>query len=92
MTEERLKEIADSISLQEQVMEAYGQDMLLVEEEKELYNEVIRLRSALAGVKEKIEGVQIFGLRSGKTLIATLLNDILEIIDNKENINASQKE
>lgn len=92
MTEERLKEIADSISLQEQVMEAYGQDMLLVEEEKELYNEVIRLRSALAGVKEKIEGVQIFGLRSGKTLISTLLNDALEIIDNKENINASQKE
>ena len=82
MTEERLKEIADSINLQEQVMEAYGKDMLLVEEEKELYNEVIRLRSALKGVKEKIEGVQVFGLRSGKTLMATLLNDVLEILDN----------
>ena len=82
MTEERLKEIADSINLQEQVMEAYGQDMLLVEEEKELYNEVIRLRSALKEVKEKIEGVQVFGLRSGKTLMATLLNDVLDVIDN----------
>ena len=35
-------------------------------------------------VREKIEGVRIFGLRSGKTLIATLLNDVLEILD-KEN-------
>lgn len=91
MTEERLKEIADSINLQKQVMEAYGQDMLFVEEEKELYDEVIRLRSALAGVKERIESVQLFGLRSGRTLLAILLNDVLEIIDNKENINASQK-
>lgn len=55
MTEERLKEIADSISLQEQVMEAYGQDMLLVEEEKELYNEVIRLKKVLRSYGDWLE-------------------------------------
>lgn len=32
-------------------------------------------------IREKIEGVRIYGLRSGKALIATLLNDILEILD-----------
>ena len=30
---------------------------------------------------EKIESVRIFGLRSGKTLIATLLNDVLNILN-----------
>lgn len=29
---------------------------------------------------ERIESVRIYGLRSGKTLIATLLNDILDIL------------
>ena len=29
---------------------------------------------------EKIESVRIYGLRSGKTLIATLLNDVLDIL------------
>lgn len=43
-----------------------------------------RLNNIIKEVREKIEGVRIYGLRSGKTLIATLLNDILEILD-KEN-------
>ena len=35
-------------------------------------------------VREKIESTRIYGLRSGKTLIATLLNDILGILDKGE--------
>ena len=36
-------------------------------------------------IREKLQNVQITGLRSGKTLISTLLNDILEILD-KESV------
>lgn len=32
-------------------------------------------------IRDKIDNVQILGLRSGKTFIATLLNDISEILD-----------
>lgn len=51
-----------------------------------LINENAILHSIIKEVREKIESVQLFGLRSGKTLIATLLNDILKILD-KENSN-----
>lgn len=46
--------------------------------------EIERLHSIIKEVREKIESVQMLGLRSGKTLIATLLNDILEILGDKE--------
>lgn len=42
------------------------------------------LNSIIKEVREKIESVQMLGLRSGKTLIATLLNDILEILDKEK--------
>ena len=41
----------------------------------------IDLENIIKEVREKIESVQLFNLISGKTLIATLLNDILEILD-----------
>ena len=68
----------------------YVKDM---QEEIERQKEIIRqldiknleLTTIIKEVREKIESVQMLGLRSGKTFIATLLNDILEILD-KENI------
>ena len=54
MTDDRLKEIKDSIDFQEKVMKAYGQDMLLVTEEKELYDEVIRLREETQKLKDDV--------------------------------------
>lgn len=54
MTEKRLKEIKDSIDFQEKVMAAYGQDMLLVTEEEELYREVIRLNRLKKNIAEEI--------------------------------------
>lgn len=65
----------------------FKQDSELVKltEEKEYYKfQLQQKENIIKEVREKIESVQIFGLRSGKTLIATLLNDILEILD-KEN-------
>lgn len=44
MSEERLKEIKDSIDLQIEVCKIFKQDNELTLEELELYNEVIRLR------------------------------------------------
>ena len=38
------------------------------------------LMNTIAKAIEKIESVRIYGLRSGKTLIATLLNDVLHIL------------
>lgn len=54
MTEKRLKEIKDSIDFQEKVMAAYGQDMLLVTEEKELYDEVLRLKEENSRLKDEV--------------------------------------
>ena len=48
MTEERLKEIKDSIDLQLIVAKSIGIQDAIAEEEKELYDEVIRLRKLLA--------------------------------------------
>ena len=48
MSEERLKEIKDSINLQYEMSKRYDMDsdvMELLDEESELYNEVIRLKT-----------------------------------------------
>ena len=49
MTEERLKEIKDSIDFQEKIANAYcsGEVLITLNEERELYNEVVRLRKEL---------------------------------------------
>lgn len=51
MSDEKLQEIKDSIDFQLSVcdLEEYEVSKLLAEEEKELYNEVIRLRKLLKG-------------------------------------------
>ena len=47
MTEERLKEIKDSIDFQKEILIAHNMETLCVDEELELYNEVVRLRKLL---------------------------------------------
>ena len=55
MTEERLKEIKDSIDLQLEACKIFKQDNELTLEELELYNEVVRLREI---IKEAIKDVE----------------------------------
>lgn len=50
----------------------------------EITSEKIDLENIIKEVREKIECIQILGLKSGKTLITTLLNDILKIINKEE--------
>ena len=47
MTEERLKEIKDSIDFQREYYNALQKEDFLFDEELELYNEVVRLRKLL---------------------------------------------
>ena len=51
---------------------------------RKLKKENKRLHSIIKEVKEKIEGIGVYSLKSGNTLIAVFLNDILEILDKGE--------
>lgn len=59
------------------------QALLLDNSQKD--KEIERLSNIIKEVREKIESVQMLGLRSSKTFISTLLNDTLEIIDKENN-------
>jgi hypothetical protein len=48
--------------------------------ESKFYDEAKKVDKAI----EKIESIRIYGLRSGKTLFATLLNEILDILKGSE--------
>lgn len=80
-TEEN-KELNDSITWWKNRYEA---QVKINKEHKKLNGNLRKENDALITVidlaREKIENIRIFGLRSGKTLIATLLNDILEILE-----------
>lgn len=63
-----------------------NQELLKINEEHQKINGELRkendgLVTVIDLVKEKIENTRMYGLRSGKTLIAALLNDILEILE-----------
>lgn len=63
-----------------------NQELLKINKEhKKLNGELRKENDALITVidlvKEKIESTRIFSLRSGKTLISTLLDDILDILE-----------
>ena len=47
MTDEKLKEIKDSIDFQERITKEHNFDMTFLQEEIDLYDEVIRLRKQL---------------------------------------------
>lgn len=55
MTEERLNEIKNSIDFQITATKAYGYDETLINEELELYNEVVRLREIIDKVNKFID-------------------------------------
>jgi len=57
MTEERLKEIKDSIEFQALYIKEHNFETALLEEEKELYNEVIKLKKFEKYTKEDMEEI-----------------------------------
>lgn len=62
MSEERLKEIKDSIDLQHRMAVRFDMDndvIGLIDEELELYNEVVRLREEIKKLKELLEPITI---------------------------------
>ena len=66
----------------------YAKELGLVEDYidyEEIRYQLQQKENIIKEVREKIESVRIYGLRSGKTLIAALLNDILEILDKEVN-------
>ena len=93
MSEERYKTIKENVYTRCTIAEHSGiglsfpdkEEIELIDYVEELKDQLQQKENIIKEVREKLESVQIFGLRSGKTLIATLLNDILEILD-KENI------
>lgn len=54
MTEERLKEIKDSIDYQKEVLIVHNMGTLCIDEELELYNEVIRLREIIEKISVEL--------------------------------------
>ena len=58
MKKERLQEIKDSIDLQLTVAKSVGTTNELAEEEKELYDEVVRLNNVINETKEKLIRLQ----------------------------------
>lgn len=58
MNKERLQEIKDSIDLQLTVAKSVGTRNELAEEEKELYDEVVRLDNIINKTKEKLIRLQ----------------------------------
>ena len=84
MTEERLKEIKDSIDFQEKIANAYNcSDVVIVlNEERELYNEVVRLREIIDKANDEIEyfELQAKHLDDSIYLDETLTNKLKEIL------------
>lgn len=54
MTEERLKEIKDSIDFQVMIGTIKGHTLDVIKEEIELYNEVVRLREIIKEASDKV--------------------------------------
>lgn len=52
-----------------------------------LCDRVDNLENRIKKATEKIESVRIFGLKNGKTLISTLLNEVEDILQGEDNDN-----
>lgn len=90
MSEERLKEIKDSIDFQEMVInndKELQKARILFDEEKELYDEVIRLNNIIneleKDIKEALNELQPNELVNGKGVLQNVLNDLQELKENK---------
>lgn len=70
MTEERLEEIKDSIIIQKIACKANKGETELIDEEIELYNEVVRLRKESENF--------IYLLQRIKPIIPTYYNDLID--------------
>ena len=70
MTNERLKEIKDSIDFQKQYTIYKGFDMDLLQEEIDLYEEVVRLQERIDKTIEYINNHQLVFEKSNKKQIA----------------------
>lgn len=79
MTEERLKEIKDSIDLQLEACKIFKQDNELTLEELELYNEVIRLKKIIDKTQEYIEK-KVICFKQGNLLCELNVDDLLNIL------------
>ena len=66
--------------IQEIVAKADAEYDRLKDRVHEQYDEIERLNNKIDKAIEKIESVRIYGLRSGKTLIVILLNEVLDIL------------
>ena len=92
MTKERLKEIKDSIDFQKQYTIYKGFDMDLLQEEIDLYEEVIKLQERIDKAIEYITTEQLYtNYQWGKSQYSKILKDLLEIlrgeVNEKENNN-----
>ena len=92
MSEERLKEIKDSIDFQDKYFNAIQKECCFVDEELELYNEVIRLREIIDKVNDKVNCYEVItGYYDSNydgehdTYLHDLKDDLLNIL--KENNN-----
>ena len=99
MVEKRLEEIKDSIDLHLKLFDeqTYAPGLRqILNEEIELYNEVVRLRNIIDEVTKKITGTTICGLRAGKSVIGLYLNELLNILNNSnltiENLSGIENE
>lgn len=77
MTEERLNEIKNSIDFQITATKAHGYDETLINEELELYNEVVRLRKIIKEAENRLYNIEI---NANYTDIEKALRDTLHIL------------
>lgn len=89
MTEERLKEIKDSVDFQLSVCDipGYEYSKLLAEEELELYNEVVRLRERIKKIEDKLKFINQYFSENNEIQFMQLINNQHEILDRLEQNN-----
>ena len=83
MTEERLKEIKDSIDFQLDVCKITKQELpnILAIEEKELYDEVIRLQQENERLKEELNNHIKEGIEKDIRINNELKNDLMYVLE-----------
>ena len=83
MTEERLKEIKDSIDFQKKIYEIKGYELGIVQEEIDLYNEVITLKEEIERLKKELNKHIKEGIEKDQRIF-NALSLITKVIVNSE--------
>lgn len=81
MTEERLKEIKDSIDFKREYYNAIQKEDFLFDEELELYNEVVRLRKIVDDIRKYTRTFDVLKIPTKQLCI---FNDIFLIIEGRK--------